>query len=260
MSVTSGLIRIVRQRRKRLARELQAGLLEVVAVEVRVAEGVHEVAGLVAADLGEHQGEQGVGGDVEGHAEEDVGAALVELAGEPAVGDVELEQAVAGRQGHALDVARVPGGDDVAARVRVVLQAVDQLRDLVDQAAVGRFPASATACRRPGRGRRSRRPTRPRCARRFLQVLDVGIALEEPQQFVDDRFQVQLLGGQQREAVARSKRICQPKTERVPVPVRSDFPARGASGPDIAAWRKGLERKRQFYICGRMSADLPFSG
>ena len=39
----------------------------------------------------------------------------------------------------------------------------------------------------------------------LLQVLDVGIALNEPQQFVDDRFQVQLLGGHHREAFGQVK-------------------------------------------------------
>lgn len=34
----------------------------------------------------------------------------------------------------------------------------------------------------------------------FLQVFDVGVALQEPEQFVDDGFQVQLFGGQQGEA------------------------------------------------------------
>ena len=65
----------------RLAGELEAGLLEVVAVEVGIAEGVDEFAGREVAHLRHHHGEQGVAGDVEGYAEEDVGAALVELAG-----------------------------------------------------------------------------------------------------------------------------------------------------------------------------------
>ena len=56
-----------------------------------------ELVRLIAADLGHHQGEQRIGGDVERHPEKDVGAALVELAGEPALGDVELEERVAGR-------------------------------------------------------------------------------------------------------------------------------------------------------------------
>ena len=91
--------------RARLAGQLQPGLVEVVEVEVGVAEGVHEVARLEVADLGHHHRQQRVGGDVERHAEEDVGGALVELAGEPAVGDVELEQRVARRQRHRVESA-----------------------------------------------------------------------------------------------------------------------------------------------------------
>jgi hypothetical protein len=79
MSFTSGLMRIV-GRARGLAGELELGLLQVIHIEVAVAAGPHEVARLIAAHLGHHHREQGVGGDVEGHAEEDVGAALVELA------------------------------------------------------------------------------------------------------------------------------------------------------------------------------------
>lgn len=86
-----------------------------IAVDVRVTEGMDEFAGPVAADLRQHQRQQRVGGDVERDPEEGVGAALVELARQLAVGDVELKQAVAGRQGHAVDVAGVPRGNDVAA-------------------------------------------------------------------------------------------------------------------------------------------------
>ena len=56
--------------------------------------------------LGHHVGEQRVAGDVERNAEEHVGAALVQLAGELAVGDVELEESVARRQGHLWNVRR----------------------------------------------------------------------------------------------------------------------------------------------------------
>jgi hypothetical protein len=61
--------------------------------------------GFEPGHLRHHHGQQRVGGDVERHAEEDVGRALVELAGQPAVGDVELEQAVAGRQRHLLSTS-----------------------------------------------------------------------------------------------------------------------------------------------------------
>ena len=108
--------------------------------------------------------QQRVGRDVERHAEEDVGRALVELAGEPAVRDVELEQAVARRQRHlatsagfqAVTISRRESG------LRRIF--VDHVGDLVDGRAVRAPARSATAGRRPGRARRPRRPTRPRCA------------------------------------------------------------------------------------------------
>src|SRR5215210_212225 len=60
-------------KRPQRAGELQAGLLQVVGVEVGVAERVDEIAGLEPRRLRHHVGEQRVGGDVEGNAEEHVG-------------------------------------------------------------------------------------------------------------------------------------------------------------------------------------------
>src|SRR5690349_5096238 len=83
--------------RTRLARELQLRLFEVVRIKVRVAKGVDEVSYLKIAYLRHHMGEKRIGSDVEGHTEERVSRALVQLAAEPVVGDIELEQAMAGR-------------------------------------------------------------------------------------------------------------------------------------------------------------------
>src|SRR6185369_8918806 len=79
------------------AGKLEAGLLEVIGVNMRITEGMDEFARLITADLGQHQRQQRIGSDIERHAEEDVGAALVELAGQLATGNVELEQAMTGR-------------------------------------------------------------------------------------------------------------------------------------------------------------------
>ena len=78
--------RIEPQRRQRLrrARQLQMRLLEMIEIKMRVAEGVDELAGLKPGHLRDHHGQQRVGGDVERHAEEDIGGALIELAGQPA--------------------------------------------------------------------------------------------------------------------------------------------------------------------------------
>src|SRR6185437_12095755 len=73
------------RRRERSARELQPRLLEMIEIEVAVAAGPDELPGLEFALLREHVGEQRVARDVEGHAQENVGAALIELAGQPAI-------------------------------------------------------------------------------------------------------------------------------------------------------------------------------
>ena len=58
-----------RRERPRPIAQLLAEGLDVVGVDVRVAQGVDKVSRREAADVGEHAGEEGVGGDVEGDAE-----------------------------------------------------------------------------------------------------------------------------------------------------------------------------------------------
>ena len=56
-----------------------------IAIDVGVAHGVGECAGNEIADVCEHVREEGIGSDVEGHAEPDVTGALVEEAVERAL-------------------------------------------------------------------------------------------------------------------------------------------------------------------------------
>jgi len=93
----------------------------VVGVDVAVATGPDEVAHLQVALLRHHVREQRVAGNVERHAQKDVGAALVQLAAEFAFaagrsgwGHVELEERVARHQRHLVQVGHVPGADDDA--------------------------------------------------------------------------------------------------------------------------------------------------
>nr|AIA11674.1 Unknown Function [uncultured bacterium] len=128
---------------------------------------------------------------------------LVELAGEPAPGDVKLEERVAGRERHALDLADVPGADNQPSGIGIGLDLVDDLGDLIDRAPVGRPPRPPLrAVNRPqlpfGVG-----PLVPDVDPMLAQVLDVRLALQEPEQLVDDRLEVQLLGRQEREAGAQ---------------------------------------------------------
>ena len=54
------------RRRNGFPGQLLVGLLQMVQVQVRIALGVHEFAGRKSGHLGHHQGEQGIGADVEG--------------------------------------------------------------------------------------------------------------------------------------------------------------------------------------------------
>ena len=178
-------------------------LVHVVEVDVGVAKGVDKLAWLKTGDVRHHHAQQGIAGDVERHAQEEVGAALVELQAKLAVSHIELEQRVARRQLHGRHIGDVPGAHDDAARVRSVLYLVNDLRDLVDVTAgvVGPRPP-LTAIHGPqvavlvG-------PLVPDAHPMLLQVPHIGVALEEPQQFVDDRLEMHLLGGEQREPLAQ---------------------------------------------------------
>src|SRR3546814_3013407 len=80
-----------------LARQLQRDLLQVVAIQVTVAAGPDKVSDFQVALLGYQVSQQGITGDIKGHTQENIGAALVQLAGQSALGHIELEECMAGR-------------------------------------------------------------------------------------------------------------------------------------------------------------------
>ena len=121
--------------RSRVARELQVALLDVVIVDVCIAESVHKVARTEAANLCHHHGEERIRSDIERHTEEDVGRALIELAAETPVCNIELEETMARRQSHILNLGRVPCRHHKATAVGIVLDLVDEVGNLVDSAA-----------------------------------------------------------------------------------------------------------------------------
>ena len=183
-----------------LTGELLADLIEMVQVDVGVAGGVDEVAGLQAADVGYHHREQCVGGDVERNTEEGVGAALIELAGKLAFGHIELEQAVARRESHLVHLSGIPGGDEHSSRIRIVLDHIHHLCELVDGSAVGCRPGAPLVAIDRAKVTVLVGPFVPDGDPVILEVLDVGVAGDEPQKFINDRFQVNFLGGQKRES------------------------------------------------------------
>ena len=159
-------------------------------IEMAVAARPDELAGLEVALLGEHMGEQGVTRDVEGHTEKDVGAALIELTGQPPVGDVELKERVAWHEAHLLELAHVPRAHDDAAGIRIAAQLFERHAHLIDAAPVGRQPgAPLLAVNRPQLAALIG-PLVPDRDSLIAQPRDIGIAPEKPQQLVDDRAQV----------------------------------------------------------------------
>jgi hypothetical protein len=66
-------------------------ICQMVPVEVKVAEAVHKLPDTQVALLGEHVGEERIARDIERDAQEQVRAALIELAGEPSFDNIELE-------------------------------------------------------------------------------------------------------------------------------------------------------------------------
>lgn len=106
--------------------------IDVVAVDMRVTKAVDEPPRTVAGNLRDHHQKQAVARYVERHAEEDVGAALVKLEVHLAIlVDVDLPEAMARRECHALDFAWIPRGDNVTPTKWVFLDSFDQVYDLV---------------------------------------------------------------------------------------------------------------------------------
>ena len=68
------------RQRSTFARQLFPRLVEMILVKVQIAKGVDEIARRKIDNLRDHHREQRVGRDVERHAEEQIAAALVELA------------------------------------------------------------------------------------------------------------------------------------------------------------------------------------
>ena len=74
-------------------------------------------------------------------------------------------------------------------------------RDLVDGAAVGRAPVAPLRAIDAAEIALGVGPFVPDGHAVFLEPADVGVAAQEPEQFVDDRLEMDFLGGEQRKAV-----------------------------------------------------------
>ncbi|MNC04864.1 hypothetical protein D3C75_523140 [compost metagenome] len=218
---------------------------------MHIATGPDEVAHGQIALLGHHVGQQGVARDVERQTEEDVAAALIELAGELAVRHIELEEGVTRGERHLVQLTHVPGGDYDAARIRVVLDVIHRLLDLVDDGAIGRRPGAPLGTIDRAQIAVLVSPLVPDADAVLFQVGSVGVAIEEPQQLVNDGTQVALLGGDQREAFRQ--------IEAHLMTEQGDCPRAGAIGFDCAFIQDLLHQVEIGPHCFASFAALPNS-
>ncbi len=130
------------RQRIRLAGQLQPGLFYMIIIQVHVSEGMYELTGLQSSDLRYHHGEERVRSNIKGHTQEHICAALVQLAGELAIGHIKLEQCMARAQAHARQVAYIPCVYDHPAAVGVCFQLVQYIFYLVVGFTVGARPGA----------------------------------------------------------------------------------------------------------------------
>jgi len=71
--------------RARVPGQLGICLLQMIGIQVRITQGMHEITRLQTTDLRHHQRQQRIGSDVERHAQKDIAAALVQLTAQLAV-------------------------------------------------------------------------------------------------------------------------------------------------------------------------------
>ena len=91
----------------------------------------------------------------------------------------------------------------MAARIGVILEAVHQVLNLVDMTTIGGRPATPLVTINRTQVAIFVSPFIPNGHLVVMQILDVRIALQEPQQFMDNRAQMKLFRGQARESLGQ---------------------------------------------------------
>lgn len=184
----------------RRAGELLTHLIQMIEIDVAVTARPDEVSRFKIALRGHHVGEERVTRDIKGHAEEQIAGSLVELAGKLAVRHIELEKTVAGGQCHVRNVAHVPSADDHPPAVRMMPDLVNHFADLIDLVAVCRSPGTPLSAVNRTEIAVLIRPLIPDRHFVVVKILDICVAVQEPEQFMNDRARMQLLRGDERKA------------------------------------------------------------
>src|ERR1700730_9087349 len=112
---------------------------------------------------------------------------------------------MAGRERHCRQIGGVPSGDDQTAGKRIPLDFFHHRGNLVDDAPVRGLPRAPLLAIDGSEIAVLVRPFVPDADAMRLEIGDIGIAAQKPQKLVDDGFPVQLLGGDERKALAQGE-------------------------------------------------------
>src|ERR1043166_5169817 len=106
-----------------------------------------------------------------------------------------------GRQGHFVQFPHIPGTDDQPSAVRVVFDLLNDLVDLVNGTTIRGLPITPLSAVNPAEIAIVVGPFVPNADAVFVEVLDVSVSAQKPEQLVNYRFEVELFGSQQGESV-----------------------------------------------------------
>ena len=105
------------------------------------------------------------------------------------------------RQRHLIDLSHVPCGDDHATGIGIILQLIQHILDLVYRTSFIVGPRAPLVTIHGTQFSILISPLVPDADTVFLEVFHVGIAFQEPEQFVDDTLQMEFFRGQQGEPI-----------------------------------------------------------
>ena len=182
------------------APQLFPRLLEMILVQVEIAESMDEFSGGQPANLRDHHRQERIAGDIEGHSEKEVGASLIELTTQLSILNMELEKSMTGRQCHSVNFRRIPGSHNQPPAVGLGLDLLDHPIDLVDPLILRATPVAPLRAIDPAELAILIRPFVPNRNSVLPQVANVGLAAQKPEQLVNDRPEVELLRGQERKS------------------------------------------------------------
>jgi hypothetical protein len=102
----------------RLARKLQFHLFQMIQINVGIAHRVNKISFLQTRYLRHHFQQQGVRGNVEWDAQKNIGAALVKLQAQFAVGNIKLKEHMTGWKVHVGQIGHVPRTEIISANAQ----------------------------------------------------------------------------------------------------------------------------------------------